>query len=278
MIKIIKTLLVLALVLSFIVPAQAGKVYYDDVLIYNTEPSIFEKLVLYQYNQRGNIAGFYGTLNAVTDSSASFTFDMFGRIDFNSNGYGENDKITVQLVKETSSGRYFCTSSTCGGMSNWINDMGTVTAKPGFVLWKQTYTGLADGAFGTAYKAENFPCLAGRLGYNKYYGYGIVAQFSGSNGVSGAWKTNTEIDLFTAIKNAGIDASSICPAYYAPAPNPPPPTPPPTATPPPPPACNPGYQYSNGLCYPSLSPPSNPPIFDLIDWLKSIWQGMFGVA
>ncbi len=75
--------------------------------------------------QTGSIAGYSGRCDYAHDSGAQFTFDAFGTVQFNSNGYGENANVKAQLDKEY--GRYFCSTSTCGGLKNWVSSLGTVT-------------------------------------------------------------------------------------------------------------------------------------------------------
>ncbi len=78
--------------------------------------------------QRCYLAGHYGFCDWAHDSGAQFTFDDFGTVQFNSNGYGENANVKAQLDKEY--GRYFCSTAVCGGFKNWMSGIGTVTVIP----------------------------------------------------------------------------------------------------------------------------------------------------
>lgn len=78
--------------------------------------------------QNGEIDGYAGHCDWANDSGAQFTFDEFGTVVFDSSGYDENSSVKVQLLKEY--GRYFCSTSTCGGFKNWISQLGIVTPRP----------------------------------------------------------------------------------------------------------------------------------------------------
>lgn len=84
-------------------------------------------MVYFVYNGYGYHVGHHFTFGWANDSGASINYDEYGWITFGSNGFGENSKVGVQLGQEY--GHYFCSTSICGGFSNWISGIAIVTPK-----------------------------------------------------------------------------------------------------------------------------------------------------
>lgn len=88
---------------------------------------LLKPAVVFEYNKRGYIDGHAVTINWAKDNGAKVTFDEFGDITFNETGYGENDKIAVQLKEEY--GKYFCSTASCSGYSNWVSQEAEIIDK-----------------------------------------------------------------------------------------------------------------------------------------------------
>jgi hypothetical protein len=78
-------------------------------------------MVSFVYNGYGYLYGHRFTFGWANDTGASINFDEFGWVTFNSSGYGENNRVKIQLSSEY--GRYFCSTAVCYGFSNWITSL-----------------------------------------------------------------------------------------------------------------------------------------------------------
>lgn len=282
MVRIV-TLFVLALVVSFVVPSQAGEVYYDDRLVYDSDhPDITQPSMLFLKLQL-----------AITNGNGPTTYTSFAWAKFGAGGYdcANSGNCWTQADYQATFPHlwnrftpapsfgvghlYSAFNSNTGVSGEWVfsseEDMW-----PAFyaanIEYSQVYTSVTGEAFPPYIQVVNSPsyfsgvatgtilpvfCVNGNL----YFPQGTQIGLSTLNG---------EVSSGNVI--AFGDFTTVCPIASPPTPTPPPT---PNATPDITPACNPGYQYANGLCYPSAAPPSNPPIFDIINWLKSILSEMF---
>lgn len=199
------------------------------------------KFVVFQYNQRGSIGGEPVTIYWANDGGASVSFDKYGAITFNSNGFGENDKVSVQLQKEYN--RYFCSTSSCGGFSNWVSSYATITPKVA-----PTFIKVTSNVAGSVYIDNVMSGMTGNTFPVTPGGHSVKVTQSGYVD----YTTSITVD-YGATATVSATLNSICSA---------------------------GYNYNGTGCVPSAAPQGNQQpvktplqiVQDFFGWLQDIFS------